>query len=237
MTSTVFEPECVIIPAGAFLMGSEDSESRENERPVHQVWVATFALAIYPVTNQEYTRFVEATGHRAPKGWKEERFSHPQQPVVAVSWFEAVAYCKWLSQMTGKSYRLPTEAEREKAARGGMEGAKYPWGNDLPAWLNPYGRGDAFEQPDLVGQDPPNGYGLHNMGDLVHEWCSDWYAEDYYRISPTKNPQGPPSGERRASRGGAWRHKIKVARCAARSSIPPDRTFTDYGFRVALSVE
>ena len=101
--------------------------------------------------------------------------------------------------------------------------------------MNPYGRGEAIEQPDLVGQDPPNGYGLHNMGDLVHVWCSDWYAADYYRWSPLADPQGPATGVRRASRGGSWRHRIKVTRCAARSSLPPDRTFTDYGFRVALS--
>jgi formylglycine-generating enzyme required for sulfatase activity len=102
--------------------------------------------------------------------------------------------------------------------------------------MDPYGRGEAFETPDLVGQDPPNGYGLHNMGDLVHVWCSDWYAADYFRWSPPRDPQGPARGVRRASRGGSWRHRIKVTRCAARSSLPPDRTFTDYGFRVALSV-
>jgi formylglycine-generating enzyme required for sulfatase activity len=91
------------------------------------------------------------------------------------------------------------------------------------------------EQPDLVGQDPPNGYGLHNMGDLVHVWCGDWYAADYYRVSAPCDPQGPATGVRRASRGGAWRHRVKVTRCAARSSLPPNRVFTDYGFRVACS--
>ncbi|MBI3328633.1 MAG: SUMF1/EgtB/PvdO family nonheme iron enzyme, partial [Nitrospinae bacterium] len=102
-----------------------------------------------------------------------------------------------------------------------------------PDWRDPHGHGEAFETPDRVGQDPPNGYGLHNMGDLVHEWCSDWYAREYYRVAPTRNPQGPSVGVRRASRGGSWRHHLKVTRCAARSSLPPDRTFTDYGFRVA----
>jgi len=102
--------------------------------------------------------------------------------------------------------------------------------------MNPKGRGATVEKPDPVGQDPPNGYGLHNMGDLVHEWCSDWYDPKYYRVSPERNPRGPEQGMRKASRGGAWRHQIKVARCAGRSAIPPDRKFTDYGFRVAVTV-
>ena len=229
----IIEPELVHIPAGNFLMGSD--EGREDELPLHQVWVDAFAMGKYPVTNREYACFLEATTHGTPPRWNDPRFNHPHQPVVAVSWFDAVAYCTWLSQETEKPYRLPTEAEWERAARGGVEGWRYPWGNDLPDWMNPYGRGDRLETPDVVGQDPPNAYGLHNMGDLVHVWCADWYAPDYYQRSPTRNPQGPSAGIRRASRGGSWRHRIRVTRCTARSSLPPDRTFTDYGFRVALS--
>jgi sulfatase modifying factor 1 len=230
----IIAPALALIPAGAFLMGSE--EGQEDERPVHEVWVDAFAIGIYPVTNREYACFVRATGWHAPKTWDDPRFNHPQQPVVAVSWFDAVAYCDWLSAVCGQVYRLPTEAEWEKAARGGVAGARYPWGDEWPQWMNPYGRGEALEQPDRVGQDPPNGYGVHNMGDLVHVWCSDWYAADYYRRSPSRNPPGPAAGVRRASRGGSWRHRIKVTRCAARSSLPPDRTFTDYGFRVACAL-
>jgi formylglycine-generating enzyme required for sulfatase activity len=228
----MLEPELVCIPTGAFLIGSE--EGPKNEQPIHRVWVDAFALAVHPVTNHEYAHFLEATGHPPPRAWNDPRFHHPNQPVVAVSWFDAVAYCDWLGRVTGKPYRLPTEAEREKAARGGLEGQRFPWGDDLPGWMDPHYRGDAVERPDRVGQDPPNAYGLHNMADLVHEWCLDWYAADYYASSPDRNPQGPPSGESRASRGGSWRHSIKVTRCAARSSIPPDRAFTDYGFRLAL---
>ena len=98
----------------------------------------------------------------------------------------------------------------------------------IPALVLP-----SFDKPGVVGQDNANGYGLHNMGDLVHEWCSDWYARDYYADSPTRNPAGPPTGHRRASRGGSWRHRVPVTRCSARSSIPPDREYTDYGFRVS----
>ncbi len=229
----VIEPELVHIPAGFFRMGSE--EGQEDEQPVHRVWVSAFAMGKCPVTNREYACFLQGTGHGAPQAWNDPRFNHPDQPVVALSWFDAVAYCTWLRQIGREPYRLPTEAEWEKAARGGGDGQRYPWGNDLPQWMNPFGRGEAFETPDLVGQDPPNGYGLHNMGDLVHVWCSDWYAADSYRWLLAYNPQGPATGVRRASRSGSWRHRIKVTRCAARSSLPPDRTFTDYGFRVALS--
>ena len=229
------EPKTVRIPAGAFQMGCE--EGRSNGHPVHQVWLDDFWLAILPVTNRDYGQFLQATAHPPPSLWDDPRFNHPDQPVVAVSWFEAVEYCRWLSTVSQQPYRLPTEAEREKAARGGMEGGRYPWGDGPPEWTDPVGRGAALEQPDRVGQDPPNGFGLHNMGDLVHEWCRDWYDADYYRVSPNRNPQGPASGERRVSRGGAWRHRIKVASCAARSAIPPDRRFTDYGFRVALDQE
>lgn len=228
----LLEPVLVRIPAGAFWMGSE--EGQEDERPVHRVWVDAFAIGTYPITNREYACFLEAITYPAPKSWDDPRFNHPHQPVVAVSWYDAVAYCTWMSQVSGKRYRLPTEAEWERAARGSVEGWRFPWGNDLPDWMAPYGRGEAIERPDVVGQDPPNGYGLHHMGDLVHVWCSDCYDASYYQRSPARNPQGPSVGVRRASRSGSWRHRIKVTRCAARSSLPPDRTFTDYGFRVAL---
>jgi formylglycine-generating enzyme len=232
-SALIVEPELVHIPEGAFLMGS--ASGRDDEQPVHRVWVSAFAIGKLPVTNRQYAGFLRAAGRGAPNSWESPRFHHPDQPVVAVSWFDAMAYCRWLHDVSMKPYRLPTEAEWEKAARGGVEGQQYPWGDDLPHWMNPYGRGDAVEHPDLVGHDPPNGYGLHNMGDLVHVWCRDWYAADYYRRSPPDDPQGPATGVRRASRGGSWRHRTKVTRCAARSSLPPDRTFTDYGFRVALS--
>ena len=222
------EIELVTIPAGAFAMGSEDGQP--DERPVHSVWLDEFALAFHPVTNREYQRFVEATGHRPPGMAGDPRFAQPLQPVVAVSWFDAVAYCAWLREITGRSCRLPTEAEREKAALGGKDGIRYPWGNDA----NVSGNEPRSPWPQVIGQDRANGHGLHNLGDLVHEWCSDWYCADYYRHSPANNPAGPTAGTRRTSRGGSWRHRVPVTRCAARSGIPPDRTYSDYGFRVAV---
>jgi formylglycine-generating enzyme required for sulfatase activity len=219
-----------LIPEGAFTMG--DDAGRPDERPAHRVWVSAFRLALLPVTNAEYASFFATTGHAPPRFWDDARFNAAEQPVVGVSWFDAVAYCEWLSSITGLRYRLPAEAEREKAARGGIEGAAFPWGDD------PGPDGGRFEQngPRAAGLSGPNGYGLFDMAYNVHEWCSDWYGERYYAESPARDPQGPPAGRRRASRGGAWRHQVKVSRCSARSSLDPAFQYNDYGFRVALDV-
>jgi sulfatase modifying factor 1 len=226
------EPVCVRIPAGYFRMGCE--QDRDEERPVHRVWVDDFEMAILQVRRRDYGLFLEAAGHAAPPHWDDPAFGDPDQPVVAVSWFEAVAYGDWLSRLTGRRYRLPTEAEWERAARGGQEALLYPWGDEPPhqraAYLRRWG-GDV-KGPLPVGQDAPNRYGLHDIGENVHEWCADWFYKDYYARSPERNPPGPEAGERRASRGGSWRHQIKVSRCAARSSIPPQFQYADYGFRV-----
>jgi len=176
---------------------------------------------------------VQMTGHRPPPFWKEAKFQHPEQPVVGPSWYDAVAYCKWLNELTGKAYRLPTEAEREKAARGGLEGCEYPWGNELPA--DHAGGRNAPIFP--VGTEGPNGYRLYNMSEGVHEWCSDWYDPAYYVVSPARNPRGPKKSDRCVARGGSWRHRIRFARCAARSSLAPDKQFSDFGFRCALALE
>lgn len=217
----------MLIPAGSFMMG--DDAGRPDERPAHRVTLDKFRLAVLPVTNAGYAQFLEATGCEPPRFWDDSDFNAPQQPVVGVSWFEAVAYCDWLSASLGANYRLPTEAEWERAARGGKE-STYPWGDE------PFdGGGGRFKQEATweVGRAPPNPYGLVDVGFNVHEWCSDWYDAGYYAVSPEHDPKGPPSGERRASRGGAWRHLVKVSRCSARSSIPPDYRYNDYGFRVA----
>ena len=217
-----------LIPEGPFVMG--DDAHLPDERPAHRVWLSAFRLALLPVTNREYASFLAAAAHEPPRFWQDERFNAPGQPAVGVSWLDAVAYCEWLSQITAQRCRLPTEAEREKAARGGLEGAVYPWGDD------PGADGGRFEQdaPRPAGLWAPNGYGLFDIGYNVHEWCSDWYDPDYYARSPERDPQGPPQGERRSSRGGAWRHQIKISRCSARSSLDPSFRYNDYGFRVAL---
>jgi formylglycine-generating enzyme required for sulfatase activity len=211
-------------------MGSESGQ--DNERPVHRVWLDAFCLAACQVTNAEYAKFLEATGVPAPPSWQRNNFENPQQPVASVSWFEASSYCQWLRKITGNNYRLPTEAEWERAARGGMEGKLFPWGDEPPQSRPDYEK-RWKDGPEPVARYQPNAFGLYDICDNVHEWCSDWYQADYYFLSPDRNPQGPETGARRASRGGSWRHHIKVARCAARSSIPPEFQYADYGFRVA----
>jgi formylglycine-generating enzyme len=227
------EPAMVIIPEGWFWMGSEAGQ--DNERPVHRVWVDAFQLAARQVTNEEYARFLRATGEPPPPFWTEANFNHPEQPVVAISWFDAMKYCVWLQTRTGRPYRLPSEAEWERAARGGAEGALFPWGNEPPQSLPDYEK-RWKNGPEPVGRLAPNAFGLHDICDNVHEWCNDWYQPDYYSVSPERNPQGPERGQRRASRGGSWRHHIKASRCAARSSIPPDFKYADYGVRVACDI-
>ena len=211
-------------------MGSDCGQ--DNERPVHRVWVDAYLLARCQVTNAEYGEFVRESGIAPPPFWQDPNFNHPRQPAVGVSWFEAVQYCEWLSQGSDLEYRLPTEAEWERAARGGAEGKLYPWGDEPPQSLPDYAR-RWITGPEPVGNYAPNPFGLYDIGENVHEWCSDWYQANYYRESPERNPRGPENGQRRASRGGSWRHHIKVSRCAARSSIPPEFHYADYGFRIA----
>ena len=211
-------------------MGSE--KGLDDERPVHRVSVSAFLLATFQVTNREYAFFLEATGHTAPPSWRSGPFADPEQPVVAVSWMDAVAYCVWLSGVTGRRFRLPSEAEWECAARGGAEQMLHPWGNEPPQSLPRYHE-RWLNGPEPVGRGTPNAFGLHDMCENVHEWCADWYDAGYYGIAPDRDPCGPASGTRRVSRGGSWRHRVKVSRCAARSSIPAEYHYTDYGFRLA----
>jgi sulfatase modifying factor 1 len=230
------EIPCAVIPDGEFTMGCDTGQ--DEERPVHRVWVNAFEMAIYQIRNRDYGLFLETTGHPAPKHWNDPDFNHSDQPVVAVNWIEAVKYCDWLSRLTGRQYRLPTEAEWERAARGGCDGHLYVWGNerphDNPEYVCRWGGEVAAPLP--VGKGSPSAFGLYDIGENVHEWCADWFQKDYYSQSPGRNPRGPNYGERRASRGGSWRHQIKVSRCAARSSIPPTLQYADYGFRVVRDV-
>lgn len=223
----------ITIPAGFFLMGSDTGP--ENERPRHRVWLDSYGMAKFPITNREYQIYVDHCHATAAPFCSTKMFADPDQPVVGVSWHDAIAYCAWLSARTGRRFRLPSEAEWERAARGGRQDALYPWG-DEPPWERPYaGCHSTTGGPQPVGSNEPNDFGLYDMSEGVHEWCSDYYGYDYYRDSPERNPQGPVSGVRRASRGGSWRHRIRFSRCAARSSLPPDFRYSDYGFRVTLT--
>src|SRR5262245_13084714 len=222
----------VVIPAGWFWMGSENRYRWESPR--HRIWLDSFAIASTSVTRREYARFLADTGYGLPAGWNEPCFSGESQPVVGVSWFAALAYCEWLTKLHAVTYRLPTEAEWEKACRGGLDNAEYSWGNESPETIDYFS--GSWTGPKTVGEWRANGYGLFNIGDNVHEWCADWYADDYYASSPERNPTGPETGTRRVSRGGSWRHQIKVSRAAHRSSLPPTYAYTDYGLRLVSSI-
>ena len=227
-------PDLIAIPASSFLMGS--NKGQDCECPIHNVWIDSFCLAATQVTNEDYSHFLRATSTTPPPFWNDPNFNHPRQPVTAVSWYEATRYCEWLSRQTGRHFRLPTEAEWECAARGGMEQKQFHWGDEPPQSLPNYAT-RWQNGPEIVAQYAPNKFGLYDIGDNVHEWCSDWYDPNYYAISPERNPKGPDQSPmkpaRKSSRGGSWRHQIKVARCSARSSIPPEFQYADYGFRVA----
>ncbi len=249
-----------LIPAGTFQMGSTTGDV--NEAPVHTVELDDFYIDQHEVTNAEYQAFVTATGHPSPRGigytavyellkydyepWNDPSFNHPHQPVTTVTWFDATAYCEW----AGK--RLPTEAEWEKAARGGLESARYPWGDAEPdnttanfadsqtefEWRNPdVNDGYRFTAP--VGMFQPNGYGLFDMAGNVWEWCADWYSLTYYSEAqgvenPRRNPKGPDIGERRVLRGGTWYRDAHTLRNAERVSDFPENSLNVVGFRCAM---
>jgi sulfatase modifying factor 1 len=226
--------ELIEIPSGSFLMG--DARGNADEIPVHEVSIDAFRIGKFPVTNAEFQEFLQETNHHFFDQYlRDPNFQDPHQPVVGISWFDATEYCKWFSAKTHRNYRLPTEAEWEYVARCGAQENIYPWGTktwqELPELHQRFRNG-----PDKVGSFLPNGFGIHDMGINVHEWCLDWYAADYYQESPGSNPGGPESGTRRSSRGGSWRHQIKITRCAARSSIPPDYRYADYGFRIVEQI-
>ena len=231
----------VLIPAGEFQMGNRWEDAAENpnrgkgyfkdQQPVHTVYVDAFYMDIYEVTNAQYQQFVEATGHRKPsKYYDKPRFNQPNQPVVGIAWKSAKAYCEW----SGK--RLPTEAEWEKAARGGLEGKRYPWGDSISPEQANYGHHVGRATP--VGSYPSeNSYGLHDMMGNVSEWCADWYSPDYYQHSPKRNPTGATSGgpgNFRVARGGHYGMEPEFS-CASRR-YSSDGVRTNYGFRCAKSV-
>jgi sulfatase modifying factor 1 len=222
--------EFLEIPAGWFRMGSDDG--LPDARPAHPVWVDGFWMAPAPVTNAEYGVFLRAGGGPPPPFWTEARFADPDQPVVGVTWDEAMLFCAWLTRERGETHRLPSEAEWERAARGGQDGARYPWGDEPPArWFGD--RRGPLPAPPRVSYGPANEFGLTDLAGVVHEWCGDWYARDAYTPEPACTPTGPPEGTRRVSRGGAWRHQEPWSPVAHRSSLPPHLRYSDYGFRVA----
>jgi sulfatase modifying factor 1 len=228
---SVTAPSTVFVPGGGFLMGSDDG--RGDEWPVHEVEVRPVRMGRTPVSNLEYAWFLAAGRAPEPPWWTDAGFWDPEQPVVGVTWFEATAYCQWLSETFGGAWRLPTEAEWERSARGGLEGSPTAWGPAVPPGEVPEG---PLAGPWPLGRGTANGFGLLDMGTVVHEWCLDWYGPDSYRSTRRYDPRGPARGERRASRGGSWRHHVRWSPPGARSSLPPGYRYADYGFRVVREV-
>ena len=221
----------VLIPAGSFEMGDHFNEESRSERPVHTVELDSFYMDVHEVTVGQFREFVNQSGYKYGDYWDSVAHFSPggEYPMIYVNWNDATAYAKW----AGK--RLPTEAEWEYAARGGLVGKRYPWGDEVTHNDANYagtGGKDKWEwQAAPVGSFKANGYGLYDMAGNVWEWCQDWYGSDYYNNSPAKNPPGPETGSYRVLRGGGWYYSTGNLRVASRLGSTPYSGSANYGFR------
>ena len=231
----------VLIKKGSFQMGSKksmlelkphdlfntDRHTLGPENPAHEVYLNSFYIDIHEVTNDAYAKFIQVTEVKKPKGWNNPDFNKPQQPVVGISWKEAVKFCNW------KNKRLPTEAEWEKAARGKLM-VKYPWGNTPPdsSKLN---YNAEINKTTAVGsyEKGKSAYGLYDLSGNASEWVNDWHFPEYYLFSPKKNPQGPEKGQYKVIRGGNWRNNAKDVDLVYRNATTPKNRSLGIGFRCA----
>lgn len=262
--------ELVRIPAGEFLMGSDpttDKDAYDDEGPQHAVYLSDFYIARTPVTNTQFAVFSEAQGYqttaeregfgwvwvgskwervkganwRNPGGPETDIAGKEEHPVVQVSWHDAVAFCSWLSEVTGRPFRLPTEAEWEKAARGSTTGTGrghlYPWGDALPSdkLCNFNTRVGSTTPVDAYLQGATPDTGMLDLAGNVWEWLADWYDADFYTNSPARNPVGPTSGQYRVLRGGSWNNSQRNIRAAVRYRRYPDLRNSNIGFRCACA--
>jgi formylglycine-generating enzyme required for sulfatase activity len=242
----------VYVPAGAFKMGDNFGDGEARERPVHVVELDAFYIAKLEMTNREWKKFLLDPEYSNAKFWPEGRVVPRDQnpywndagnhgggtpgsddyPALSVNWDSAVAYCNWVSSKTGKKYRLPTEAEWEKAARGSDQ-RRYPWGNEIdPSYANyvnerrnntlvPPGFYNGSVRGELRTHSNASPYGAYDMAGNILEWCADWYGRDYYQVSPRKNPKGPEKGAYRVLRGGMFVADAFDQRAYARSAAWP----------------
>ena len=224
------ERSMALVPAGEFIMGSETGDP--DEQPVHRVYLDAFSMDRYQVSVGQYAKFLESTSQAAPSDWSiMNKSRHQNRPVVNVDWADADAYCTW----AGK--RLPTEAEWEKAARG-TDGRIYPWGNELPTGFHANMRKEKWSDhwvlsPVGMYEEGKSPYGIYDMSGNVWEWVSDWYDQDYYTSSPSKNPTGPLKGQSKVIRGGSWGSGSKDLRAPDRESHLPSTQGMGTGFRCA----
>jgi formylglycine-generating enzyme required for sulfatase activity len=238
-TLTISRPISLLlvrVPAGEFLMGSvvaRDRDAKDRELPPHTVHVPDFYIGKYPVTNLQYEAFVQATGHRAPDYWRGTiPAGKENHPVVYVTWHDALAFCVWLGREAGQPFRLPTEAEWEKAARG-TDGRIYPWGDEPPD----KGRcnfGETVGDTTAIGRYSPQGdspYGCADMAGNVWEWCQSLRGPYPYQADDGREDLEADS--RRVLRGGSWRSSAPYVRCAYRYARDPYIGLDLNGFRVA----
>ena len=224
----------VLVPEGTFLMGSPPVEGDSDEIPQRTIYLSSYYMDLYEVTQAKYTEFVKATRHSPPivPVFPDDLslITKPDLPVVGVSWEDAKAYCAWLGK------RLPTEAEWEKAARGDR-GFKWPWGNVFGASLaNTAGDEDGYKYTAPPGRfEKGRGfYGLYEAAGNVAEWVLDWYEQDYYQKGPFRDPKGPDTGKHRVYRGGSWNDPSAGVRTAKRYAAAPHQTSAVIGFRCAM---
>jgi formylglycine-generating enzyme required for sulfatase activity len=239
-TLTISHPVSLLlvrIPAGEFLMGSvvaRDKDAEDNELPPHTVYLPEFYIGQYPITNIQYQAFVQAAGHGAPRHWEEGTIRWPQynHPVVGVSWHDAVAFCDWLSSEARQPFRLPTDAEWEKAARG-TDGRIYPWGDEPPDEGRCNFKGNVGDTT-TIGRYSPQGdspYGCADMAGNVREWCHSLHRPYPYQVDDGR--EGLETWGSRVLRGGSWGSPARYVRCAVRDGVISDRWNDDYGFRLA----
>lgn len=236
--------DMVVIKGGNFYRGSRDGN--RDEMPRHQVTLSSYAIDIHPVTNEQYVRFLEALGgekdsnHQDVIRMRDSRVKrsggklsiesgYAKHPVVGVTWYGAIAYAKWIGK------RLPTEAEWEIAACGGLENTLYSTGDDIEKTQANFFSSDTTS----VMSYAPNGYGLYDMSGNVYEWCHDWYGYNYYEVSvqEPENPKGPLQGVYRVLRGGCWKSLKEDLRCSRRHRNNPGSVNGTYGFRCAADVQ
>ena len=221
-------PEMVQLPAGKFQMGSNDGDS--DEKPVHTVSVKSFGLGRYEVAFEEYDKFCEATGRDKPKG---KGWGRGRRPVINVSWDDAKAYVKWLSEQTGKDYRLPTEAQWEYACRAGSVG-KYSFGDDVNQ-LGNYGWYDenSGNKTHPVGEKQVNAFGLYDMHGNMWEWLEDVWHENYTGAPSDGSAWISGDNNSHLLRGGSWYSKSDSLRCAERAGDDSTLRYNNWGFRLS----
>jgi formylglycine-generating enzyme required for sulfatase activity len=234
VSESPLENPMVVIPAGEFIMGSDDGGM--DEQPKRTVYLDTYSIQKYEVMQHQYNEFVTVTSHRKPLNRyvkNIEYFDHPNQPAIYVSWLDAYDYCQW------RGFRLPSEAEWEKAARG-TEGQSWPWQEKFEAsFANFKGSSDKGVFTMVAGTYKKDGspYGIYDMSGNVREWVQDWYDDSYYESGPVKNPSGPIIGEEKVLRGSSWRDSLYAGRTSGRLKMTPGYRYEAVGFRCAVTAK